>query len=213
MTALKKALTDAGLDASKRLRDIEDRIVSETRSTEAALQKLYAAVSGDAALLWELFSGVRQKVCTERLAVAFERGRAGAALTSMPLGHVRLAAPQSKDSARALSGGGARGHGLGDYQSTDAPRPTAALDFRAARHAVTAVARTVLDTWETPLGRSIGNITGAEAKALNARSRREAKVYAYCASHTPPDELIKDFVKAKDLEAIIRAADKENEHA
>ena len=71
MVALRKALKSVGLDASERLAEIESRIVSQTSSHSEARDLYYAAVSGDAALLWELFKDVRERVCDERLRAAF----------------------------------------------------------------------------------------------------------------------------------------------
>jgi hypothetical protein len=185
MTAMRKAMTDAGLDADQRLLDLENRIVEVNADRLVAYGIYTNMLRDDPAMLWAAFAKVRESVLQTRIAAAYAR------------------LPKKKRV----------GHTLPDDQPSAAPRQTARLDFTAQRRALAPIVRSILDTMMTPLGRPLGEITGSEAKNLHARTKREMKIYAYVASHTPPDELVKDFVKAKDLEAIARAAEMENDHA
>jgi hypothetical protein len=203
MSALKKALTDAGMNAADRLREIEDDIARQGLGFADSMDVYRAQISGDPALLWEAFAIERDRILKNRLAAAFERRRAGDATKAVPKGQFRRASPTIRT----------MGHVASADQIKNAPRPTARLDFTAQRRALAPIVRTILETMMTPLGRPIGEITGEEAKTLHGRSRREMKIYAWVANRTPENELVRDHVKAKELEAFVRATDKENDNA
>lgn len=200
---LKQALQSAGIDPETRLREIEDRIVADKPGYEISLDLYYAQISGDAALLWECFKSVRQQVCADRLRAAMARRKDLGASVFMPSGH----------GLRAPKAGGARGQTLPAIHQKLAPRPSAALDFQQSRHAVTTIAKTIFDRFETPFGRMVGDITGSECKAWVTKSRRDAKVSAWLAARVPDNGMVRDHVTADELAAVVRAANKGNDDA
>jgi hypothetical protein len=187
----------------KALYQVEDEIAHAHTGYDEARAAWCAAVRTDAAYLWEAFAPFLDRVVQSRLAVAFARRRQAEASVVMPRGHTKPASAPMRASGQEHSASHLKG----------AARPQHRVyDFHAGKEALV-VLKTVLDQYQTPFGRAVGDITGAEARSWVTHSRRDLKVATYVASHTPADGKVRDYVKAEDLEAVVRAADRENDHA
>lgn len=200
MSAIQAAMRKAGIITNaERLREAaRDAVARSNRDYEAARDLLFEAVQNDAGLLWEMFAPFRADAARRVLQRAFNETReiGGQAFTEI---HPVSAAD---------AGAGHRGR---DNQPVSA-RPRAP-NVSAIRVAGAMVARSILDAHMTALGKPLGDCSRDELLALAKRSRRDAKLYEFCASGLPPTGVLRDYRKPEEVEALMRAAEKENHDA
>lgn len=84
-----------------------------------------------------------------------------------------------------------------------------ATDLAAAKAARKAIALTVLDSFKVRDGRSIGDVPVADLEKLRNLNAQEASVIRQIQRHVanaPHDALVRDIIKASDLERMIQRA-------
>lgn len=200
MSAIQAAMRKAGIITNaERLREAaRDAVARSNRDYEAARDLLFEAVQNDAGLLWEMFAPFRADAARRVLQRAFNETREIG-------GHV------NRDIHRSRAADAGAGHGRRDNQlNTARPR---APNVSAIRAAGAMVARSILDAHMTALGKPLGDCSRDELLALAKRSRRDAKLYEFCASGLPPTGVLRDYRKPEEVEALMRAAEKENHDA
>lgn len=200
MGIMRAALQRVGIASNaERLREAaRDAVARSNRDYEAARDLLFEAVQNDAGLLWEMFAPFRADAARRVLQRAFNETR-------------EIGGHQAGEIHWPLAADAGAGHRRRDNHTIHA-RPRAP-NVSAIRAAGAMVARSILDAHMTALGKPLGDCSRDELLALAKRSRRDAKLYEFCASGLPPTGVLRDYRKPEEVEALMRAAEKENHDA
>jgi hypothetical protein len=221
-TAMAEALVKVGFETAQERLDRIARECAMAGSYETAKARLEANISNDAAILWRILQPRWYMVAADILS------KAGTALRAEAAGPVGIGAPRTP--ARPSNNLGGQSHRgallrraaeAGTSQSRSATQEASArpgplyvpADVAALKAGARHAARTIFDTWQTPLGKALGDCTGSDLTGLAAKSKRDGKFYEFCAHGLTGALKLRDCKRPDDVEALLRAANKENDNA
>lgn len=228
MTAMKEAFLQEGyVDPRKRLREIAVEAWSSSRgTTEGAREALFKGIRGDFSLLWELVARsrnyeadaliaeiaqeMRSKKAAEELRNRMDPPRA-INVGSSASGHHGLGNHQNHARRAADSSSGGAGH-HGDADQIGAAHPIWNKAWQSPQKAmasVAAVARlSLLDTFKIN-GRSIGDLTAAEANDWASSRTRDVRFVRLLTTGLPLDKPIRKFRTGDEATALYDKASRE----
>lgn len=98
---------------------------------------------------------------------------------------------------------------IADKANLNVPRPVSTAERRASMAAHRLAAKSVLDSFKLRNGRAIGDLAFCELESLRFDNAREAavirQVQKHCAN-APGNALVRDMIKASDLQRFIQKA-------
>lgn len=219
MSAMKEAMLGKGfVDPKKRLREIGiEAWESSGGQWDGARDVLFKGIRGDAALLWELFTEYRSKAADDLMTdIAAEMRnkmkplRAIGAVSSAS-GHTDRVNQHNPARRAADSSSGGAGQWTAADQSA-AARPIWDKSWQnpqKAMAAVAAVARlSLLDTFKIN-GRSVGDLTAAEAIGWASSRKRDVQFVHLLTAGLPLDKPIRKYRTGDEAAALYDTASRE----
>lgn len=224
-TTIAKAFEDAGFQPpSDRLRDaVRQARAASPRNMDGAVDALFAAVAGDAELLWEMFQPYRQRRALELFREIGPDERAGkgdggvGAHNERASPHARpteSAAGHSHDDTHVGDAGGApyrlgRGQNGDDAQRRDVPAKPPPILHRPARVPPNVTAIIGPLQREKIDGKPLGECTVGEVKAFAKRLGFRAQWLERLVQNLADTALVKEWRSDDDVHQAMKTAHEE----